>query len=470
MGMTASDHAMRHVRQIHLVGIGGSGMCGIAEVLLNLGYEVSGSDISATDTTRRLEKLGIPVYTKHCARNIRGSDAVVVSSAIANDNVEIVAAHNEKIPVIPRAIMLGELMRHRFGIAIAGTHGKTTTTSMVTQIFQAAGFEPTYVIGGLLKSDARHANLGASKYLIAEADESDASFLHLQPMLAIVTNIDRDHMETFDFDREKQVETFRQFIDRLPFYGAVVVCIDDVVLREMTANLSRPVLSYGFSKEADFRATDIQKNGANWSFRALRPHPLEPLAIALPIPGNQNVLNALAAVATATDEGISGEAIEAGLAGYTGVGRRFETTSMTIDGKSIVLVDDYGHHPTEIKAVVETARDVWPDCRLFMVFQPHRYTRTRDLFAEFVGVLTGVEELVLLSTYAAGEDPISGASIHQLANALDEVRVSKTRLATDCVAALTVLREHVCDGDVVLVQGAGNVNQISSGLRSLTDD
>ncbi len=460
---------MGRVRQIHCVGIGGAGMCGIAEVLLNQGYRVSGSDLKAGAATQRLAELGAEIRIGHAADNVAAADVVVVSSAVADDNPEVVAAHERRVPVIARAEMLGELMRYRHGIAVAGTHGKTTTTSLITAIFQAAGLDPTFVIGGLLNSTGSNARLGASRYLIAEADESDASFLHLKPMSAVITNIDRDHMETYNNDFAKLKETFVEFIHRLPFYGSVVLCSDDSENLSILPQLSRPVLTYGFGAESDFRAENVRIEEGRWRFSVRRPA-REPLDISLAIPGEHNVLNALAAIAIATDEDLADAAIVQGLEAFSGVSRRFELTQDVQVGQACVtLVDDYGHHPTEVAAVIQTARKLWPQRRLLMVYQPHRYTRTRDLYDEFVKVLSQVDVLVLLEVYSAGEAPIAGADGKALCQGLRQRGDVIPVFAADPAEAAALLPSLAATGDVVIVQGAGNVSQISNQLNGGAD-
>jgi len=462
---------MRRVRRIHFVGIGGAGMCGIAEVLLNQGYTVSGSDLRHSAVTDRLAKLGAVINVGHAAENVRDKDVVVVSSAITAENPEISAAHQLRIPVVARAEMLGELMRYRHGIAIAGTHGKTTTTSLITAIFQAAGLDPTFVIGGLLNSTGTNAQLGAGRYLIAEADESDASFLYLQPMLAVITNIDRDHMATYDNDFEKLQQTFVEFTHRLPFYGSAVLCTDDVHVREILPFVARPMLTYGLAPDSDFRARDLRVDGAAWQFVVERPVGHADLEISLAVPGQHNVLNALAAVAVATDEGISDQAIVDGLAQFSGVDRRFQIFADTRIGTArVTLVDDYGHHPTEVASVIDTARRVWPGRRLVMAYQPHRYSRTRDLYDDFVKVLSDVDVLVLLNVYAAGEDPLPGADGRALCQGVRQRGAINPTFAEDPQEALELLAELVRDDDILLVQGAGNVNQISLTLRGMNRD
>jgi UDP-N-acetylmuramate--alanine ligase len=457
---------MRRVRRIHFVGIGGSGMCGIAEVLLNQGYKISGSDVSRSAVVQRLVQLGATVYEGHRAEHVRDVDALVVSSAIAEDNPELVAARQQLVPIVRRAEMLGELMRYRHGIAIAGTHGKTTTTSLITSIFEAAGLDPTFVIGGLLNSAGTNARLGASRFLIAEADESDASFLHLQPMLAVVTNIDRDHLSTYGGDFEQLKATFIEFLHRLPFYGVAVLCIDDPNVRDILASLSRPVVTYGFSEDAEFRAVNLESVGRTWRFTVMRPGGRPSLDVTLNTPGIHNVANALAAVAVATEESVHDDAIVHGLASFGGVGRRFEVSDAVAVGEiSVTVVDDYGHHPTEVARVIETARTVWPDRRIFMVYQPHRYSRTHDLYDDFVRVLSSVDKLILLDVYAAGERPIQGADSRALAQGIRERGELNPVHAADPDEALRLLAQLAEANDVILVQGAGNVSQVSRRLR-----
>ena len=456
---------MGRIRRIHFIGIGGAGMCGIAEVLINQGYTVSGSDQQTSDNTRRLTSKGARVHIGHAAEHVQDVDVVVTSSAIAEDNEELAAAHERQLPVVPRAEMLGELMRYRHGIAVAGTHGKTTTTSLITEIFRQAGLSPTFVIGGLLKSAGTNAELGSGRFLIAEADESDASFLFLQPMSAVITNIDQDHMSTYGNDFEVLKDTYVQFAHRLPFYGIVAVCIDDEQVVEVLPRLSRRLITYGFSDQAQVRAVDVNNSSGQWSFTVERPEH-EPLAVTLGVPGQHNVLNALAAIAIATDEGIDDHAIVSGLAGFAGVDRRFQITEpIEIGDARCTLVDDYGHHPTEVDAVIRTVRAQWPDRRLVMVYQPHRYTRTRDLFEDFVQVLASVDELVLLDVYSAGETAIAGADSKALSQAIRQRGSLSPTFATLPDEGYDLLPAVCRDGDVVLVQGAGNVSQISNRLK-----
>lgn len=457
---------MGRVRRVHFVGIGGAGMSGIAEVLINLGYEVSGSDLRQSEATERLAALGAKVHQGHAAQQVAGTDVVVRSSAVDESNPEIATAHERRIPVVARAEMLGELMRYRHGIAIAGTHGKTTTTSLLTAIYQAAGLDPTFVIGGLLESAGANARLGASRVIIVEADESDASFLHLQPMLAVVTNIDEDHMATYGHDFKRLQATFIEFIHRLPFYGTAVLCLDDPVLRGLLPQVSRPMLTYGFAPDADYRVSSLEPNGRHWRFRAHRPAGRAPLDIRLAAPGRHNVSNALAAIAVATDEGVADAAICEGLANFAGVGRRFQVfDGVDVGGAEVTLVDDYGHHPTEIQAVLCTARKVWPGRRFVMAYQPHRFSRTRDHFDQFVRVLSEVDQLILVDVYAAGEAPIAGADGPALCRGIRSRGAAAPVFAVDPGEALELLPRIVRNGDVVLVQGAGNVNEISNQLR-----
>lgn len=456
---------MRRIRHIHFVGIGGAGMCGIAEVLKNQGYDISGSDLKPSKTTERLNEQGITVHFGHQASNIEGADVLVVSTAIDRENPEIRQAISQRIPVVRRAEMLGELMRYRHGIAVAGTHGKTTTTSLLTCMLAEENLDPTYVIGGLLNRTGVNAALGASRYLVAEADESDASFLYLQPMAAIVTNIDADHMETYGGSFEKLKDTFIQFLHNLPFYGLAVVCGDDAVIRELLPRIGRPVLTYGFEDENDIRAVDVEQSGMQTHFTVLRKE-REPLRLTINQPGLHNVLNALAAIGVATDEGVSDAAISRALEGFSGVGRRFQIQGEFAqqDG-NIKLVDDYGHHPKEVEATIKAARQSHPDRRLVMLFQPHRFTRTRDCFEDFVDVLSQVDVLLLLEVYPAGEKPIVGADSRSLARSL-RLRGQVEPILVDPVESqLPVVLQNVLKAnDLLLTQGAGNVGAISVEL------
>jgi len=455
---------MRRVERIHFVGIGGAGMGGIAEVLLNEGYKVSGSDLGPNAVVERLTSLGATVYFGHDAANIAGASVVVVSSAIKTDNPEIKAALEQRIPVVRRAQMLAELMRYRHGIAIAGTHGKTTTTSLVSSIFAEAGLDPTFVIGGLLNSAGTNARLGTGHYLIAEADESDASFLHLQPMAAIITNIEPDHMETYQGDFDKMKTTYLEFCHNLPFYGAVVVCIDDPVLRELMPQIGRTVITYGFSDDADYRISEFSQAGTRTMFNVTDPSG-QSRYIELNLAGRHNALNATAAFAMAQDEGVPEAAILAALNKFEGIGRRFQQYGEFDTGRGkVLLVDDYGHHPSEVAATVAAARNAWPTRRLVMAYQPHRFTRTRDLYEDFAKVLSTVDSLLLLEVYSAGEAPIVGADSRSLCRSirargqLDPIYVATPQ---DLPAALADVLQ---DGDVLLTQGAGNIGALAKQL------
>ena len=457
---------MRRVGRIHFVGIGGSGMCGIAEVLLNQGYCISGSDLAKSSATRRLERLGATVACGHDATNIEGADVLVVSSAVDATNPEVAAAHAKRIPVVQRAEMLGELMRYRHGIAVAGTHGKTTTTSLIASILDAANLDPTFVIGGLLNSAGSNARLGSGRFIVAEADESDASFLLLKPLISVVTNIDRDHLGTYQGDFGRLKRTFVEFIHRLPFYGVAVLCLDDPEVRDILPEVSRPMLTYGFAEDADYRAVDVRPTGRAWRFKALRPGGRPALDLTINLPGMHNVQNALAAVAVASEEQVADEAIVAGLATFSGVGRRFEVSEgVRIADAEITLIDDYGHHPTEVERVIETARAVWPSRRLVMAYQPHRYSRTHDLYDDFVRVLSLVDKLVVLEVYPAGETYIAGADGRALCQGIRERGRVNPVYAADPDEAYGLLPQLLESGDVLLVQGAGNVNQLSRRLR-----
>ncbi len=456
---------MRRIRRIHFIGIGGTGMCGIAEVILNQGYDVSGSDIAESAVTQRLAALGAEIKIGHTESNIAGVDVVVTSTAIDPKNPEVVAAKETRIPIIRRAEMLGELMRYRHSIAVAGTHGKTTTTSLLASVLAEGDKDPTFIIGGRLNSAGTNAKLGASRYLVAEADESDASFLHLQPMVSIVTNIDADHLETYEGDFERLKQTFVEFLHNLPFYGLAVVCIDDPVVREIIDQVSRPMLTYGFSDDADFTIRNLTFDKTESTFIVDRPDGHKAIAIKLNCAGRHNVLNATAAIAVATDEKISDTAIQVALQNFQGVGRRFERLGdFDVGGGTAMLVDDYGHHPREVQAVIDAVRNGWPERRLVMVYQPHRFTRTRDLYEDFVSVLSQVDVLVLLDVYSAGEKPIPGADGRSLARSIrqrgsvEPIFVSDIEELPDVVAGLVQV------GDIVLTQGAGSVGRISKVL------
>jgi UDP-N-acetylmuramate--alanine ligase len=459
---------MRRIRRIHMIGIGGSGMSGIAEVLVNLGYTVTGSDLRASAVTERLTARGVEIFFGHAAGNVGNADVVVSSSAVDEKNPEVIAARDGRIPVVPRAEMLAELMRYRHGIAVAGTHGKTTTTSLIAAVFGAAGLDPTFVIGGLVNSVGSNAQLGAGRILIAEADESDASFMHLQPMVTVVTNIEADHMETYGGDFAVLRRTFLDFLHNLPFYGVAVLCIDDPVVREMLPDITRQVLTYGFAEDADYRITAMQRQGMTTAFDVHRPGDASPLAITLNMPGTHNVLNATAAVVVACDEGISDADIQQGLANFAGVGRRFTRLGeLAFPGGNAELVDDYGHHPTEVRATLESVRQAWPQRRIVMVYQPHRYTRTRDLYEDFVAVLSSCDVLVLLDVYPAGEAAIPGADSRSLIRSIRQRGQIEPVFAERIEDVPELLSTIVQDKDVVVTQGAGTVSLLAQDLSSL---
>jgi len=458
---------MRRIRRIHMIGVGGSGMSGIAEVLVNLGYEVAGSDLRASAVTARLEQRGVDVFIGHAAQNIGNADVVVSSSAVDEANPEVIAARNARIPVVPRAEMLAELMRYRHGIAVAGTHGKTTTTSLIAAIFGEAGLDPTFIIGGLVNSVGSNAQLGAGRILIAEADESDASFLHLQPMVTVLTNIEADHMDTYGGDFAMLRRTFLEFLHNLPFYGVAVLCIDDPVVRSLVPEISRQVITYGFAEDADYRIGDMRRNGLTTAFVVQRPGGASPLQINLNMPGTHNVLNATAAVVVASDEGLPDSAVQQGLANFAGVGRRFtQMGEIAFPGGTALLVDDYGHHPTEVRATLESVRQAWPERRLVMIYQPHRYTRTRDLYEDFVAVLSGCDVLVLLDVYPAGEIAIPGADSRSLTRSIRQRGQLEPIFAERIEDVPELLNSVVQGGDVIVTQGAGNVSRLAQELST----
>lgn len=455
---------MRRVKCIHFVGIGGAGMNGIAEVLLNEGYDISGSDLNENTVTERLKSKGATIYIGHQASNIEKASVVVVSTAISTENPELVAAKELRIPVVRRAEMLAELMRFRHGIAVAGTHGKTTTTALVTQIYFEAGLDPTFVNGGLVKSAGTNARLGSSRYLIAEADESDASFLHLQPMVSIVTNIEADHMDTYGGDFETLKQTFIDFLHNLPFYGQAIMCIDDPVVRELIPRVSRQVITYGFSEDADVRIVNYHQKGQQGKFTVVRQGHAD-LDITLNIPGKHNALNASAAIAVATEDDIADDAIVRALVSTQGTGRRFDHLGEFDTGNGqAMLVDDYGHHPSEVDVTIQAARSGWPDKRLVMIFQPHRYSRTRDLYDDFANVLEKVDVLIILDVYSAGEKPIAGADSRSLCRTIrsrgkvDPIFVDSSNKLPSTLASLLE------DNDLVLTQGAGDVGRVAKSL------
>ncbi len=457
---------MRRVRRIHFVGIGGAGMGGIAEVLVNEGYQVSGSDIANNAVTERLGGLGARIFIGHGADNVAGVDVVVVSTAINKENPELLAAKANRIPVVRRAEMLAELMRYRHGVAVAGTHGKTTTTSLIASIYGQADRDPTFVIGGLLNSAGTNARLGSSRYLIAEADESDASFLHLQPMVTVVTNIEADHMDTYGGDFEKLKSTFVDFMHNLPFYGVAVVCVDDPVVRELIPRIGRQVVTYGFSDDADVQALDFVQEGHSCRF-TVRRKGKDDMSLKVNLPGQHNVLNSLAAIAVATEDEIEDEAIVKALAEFQGIGRRFQHLGKFDTPKGeVMLVDDYGHHPSEVAATIKAARAGWPDKRLVMAYQPHRYTRTRDLYEDFVEVLSQVDKLVLLEVYAAGEAPIPGADGRALCRSIRQRGQLEPIFVASPDQLAAVMPDVLEDGDLLLCQGAGNIGALSRELAA----
>jgi UDP-N-acetylmuramate--alanine ligase len=463
---TRLEDRMRRIQRIHLVGVGGSGMGGIAEVLLNLGYEVQGSDLKANDVTLRLARLGATIFIGHHADNLGESDVVVVSSAVNRSNPEVAAALAKRIPVVARAEMLGELMRFRYSIAVAGTHGKTTTTSLVASVLAEAGLDPTFVIGGRLKSADSNARLGAGRYLVAEADESDASFMHLQPMIAIVTNIDNDHLATHDGDFARLKQSFVDFLHNLPFYGLAVLCVDDEHVSRILESVGRPYVTYGFNEGADIRAVNVQRLGLQSRYEALRAG-REPLTVTINLPGRHNVLNSLAAVAVATELDIADAAIQRALANFQGIDRRLQQLGeIQWPGGRALIVDDYGHHPTEVAATLEAARQGWPKRRLVLVFQPHRYTRTRDLLDDFGRVLGECDVLLVTEVYAAGEAPIAGADGRAICRAVRSRGVIEPVFVESVDDLAESLRAVLHDGDVVLTMGAGNLGAVAQELKS----
>ncbi len=465
--MIISDR-MRRIHRIHFVGIGGVGMGGIAEVLLNLGYKVQGSDVAENAVTARLERLGATVVRGHDADHVADADVVVVSSAVPADNPEVQAAQARRLPVVPRAEMLAELMRFRYAIAVAGTHGKTTTTSLIASVLAEGGKDPTFVIGGQLLAARSNARLGSGPYLVAEADESDASFMHLQPMMAVVTNVDADHLETYGGDFRRLHTAFAEFLHNLPFYGLAVLCADDPGARDLIPQIGRSVLTYGTGDDADVRAANVRTEGTATHFDVHRPDQADPLAVSLNLPGLHNVRNALAAVAVAQELEIPDEAVVAALTGFGGIGRRLQVLgSVAVDDAvdGIVLVDDYGHHPTEIAATIAAAREAWPDRRLVVAFQPHRYTRTRDLLDDFARELSRADVLLLTEVYAAGEAPIAGADGRAMARAI-RTRGRVEPIFVEHVTNLPrVLGGVVAAGDLVLTLGAGNIGAVAQTLR-----
>jgi UDP-N-acetylmuramate--alanine ligase len=460
----ASDR-MRQIHRIHLVGIGGSGMGGIAEVLLNLGYDVQGSDLKANSVTQRLERLGALIFIGHSAAQLGEADVVVVSSAVNRSNPEVTAALAKRIPVVPRAEMLGELMRFRYSIAVAGTHGKTTTTSLVASVLAEGGLDPTFVIGGRLKSADSNAKLGAGRYLVAEADESDASFMHLQPMIAIVTNIDNDHLSTHDGDFSRLKQSFVDFLHNLPFYGLAVLCSDDEQVRSILESVARPVQTYGFAPEADVRAVDVARDGQQSRYVAQRKG-RAPLNVTINLPGRHNVLNSLAAVAVATELEIPDAAIQRALAQFQGIDRRLQQLGeLKWPGGHALLIDDYGHHPREVVATLDAVRQGWPTRRLVLAFQPHRYTRTRDLLDDFGLALSECDVLLVTEVYAAGEAPIAGADGRAICRAVRTRGLMEPVFVERVEDLAESLRGVLRDGDVVLTMGAGNIGVVAADLK-----
>lgn len=461
------NDGMRRIHCVHFVGIGGSGMGGIAEVLLNLGYEVQGSDIKGNTVTQRLAQLGARVVLGHAAANIAGADVVVVSTAINRDNPEVAAALEARIPVVPRAEMLGELMRFRYAIAVAGTHGKTTTTSLMASVLAEGGEDPTFVIGGRLKSAGTNARLGAGRYLVAEADESDASFLHLQPMVAIVTNIDNDHLGTHGGDFNRLKHSFLEFLHNLPFYGLAVLCIDDVELASLLPQVGRPILSYGVGEGADIRAVDIRRDGGRTFFRVLRKGREGELEVTVNLPGHHNVLNSLAAIAVATDLGVDDAAIQRALASFQGIDRRLQVVGeLHLPGGAVTVVDDYGHHPTEIAATLDALRQAYAGRRIVLVFQPHRFTRTRDLMDDFARVLTLADTLLVTEVYAAGEAHIEGADGRAICRAVRSRGKVEPVFVPGVEEIPAALVDLIHPGDVIAMMGAGSISTAAHELAA----
>jgi UDP-N-acetylmuramate--alanine ligase len=459
---------MRRIRRVHFVGIGGAGMSGIAEVLVNQGFEVSGSDLLESGTTRHLSRLGVKLHQGHAAGHVEGADVLVVSSAVASTNPEVEAAREARIPVVPRAEMLAELMRFRRGIAVAGTHGKTTTTSLTASLLAEAGLDPTFVIGGLLNAWGSHARLGEGQYLVAEADESDASFLLLQPVVALITNIDRDHLEAYEQSFDNLRKAFLEFLHHLPFYGAAVLCLDDPHVAEMVPSVTRAVVTYGLSEEADVRATGVRQEGRTMHFSVHLPGATEPLAVSLNLPGVHNVRNALGAIAIAWDLGLDIPSIAPSLAAFQGVGRRFaEVGEFDLRKGRIRVIEDYGHHPSELNATMAAARGGWPDRRIVVVFQPHRYSRTRDLFDEFSQVLSTADAVILTDIYAAGESPIDGIDSGALCQSIRARGRVNPVLMSDVGDIPRDLPAMLEDGDLVLLLGAGNIGSVAQSIREM---
>lgn len=456
---------MHKIRHIHFVGIGGSGMSGIAEVLLNEGYAVSGSDLSANEVTARLATLGAKIFLGHDASHVQSADVIVTSSAVRPNNTEVETARHLRIPIVRRAEMLAELMRFRKGIAIAGTHGKTTTTSLTTSLLAEAGLDPTFIIGGRLNSAGANAKLGAGEYLVAEADESDASFLYLNPLMAVVTNIDRDHMDTYGGYFSKLKQAFLDFLHQLPFYGLAVMCVDDLPIQDILSDVARPILTYGFSDQADLQITNYRQQETTSYFDLLHKKINRTIPIQLNLPGRHNALNAAAAIGIAKELEIENEVIQRALLKFAGVGRRFQQLgTYRFKSGEASLIDDYGHHPREIAATIQSARASWPHRQLVMIFQPHRYTRTRDLFEDFSEVLSQVDGLIMLDIYTAGEEPIPGADARALCRSIRLRGKVDPIFVPEAKTLPMVLEEVLKDGDVLIAQGAGNVSAIAANL------
>jgi UDP-N-acetylmuramate--alanine ligase len=457
---------MRRIRRVHFVGVGGTGMNGIAEVLVNQGFDVSGSDLLESRVTRHLAKLGVKVFIGHDAANIDGVDVLVVSTAVSENNAEVLAAREARIPVVPRAEMLAELMRFKRGIAVAGTHGKTTTTSLTASLLAEAGMDPTFIIGGVVNAWGTHARLGQGEYLLAEADESDGSFLLLQPIIALITNIDRDHLENYENSFENLKKAFLEFLHHLPFYGAAILCVDDPEVEALIPQISRAVVTFGLSESADIRATDLRQDGRNMSFRVQLPEPSEPFEVSINLPGIHNVRNALGAIAVAWEIGLEVATVVNCLREFKGVGRRFaEIGELSFDGGHVRAIEDYGHHPSELEVTIAAARLGWPEKRIVAVFQPHRYTRTAGLFDEFSRVLSEADIVVLTDIYSAGEDSIEGIDSAALCNSIRARGKVLPVLIPDVTELRLALPDLLQDGDLVLLMGAGSIELVAQELR-----
>ncbi len=466
MAFNIGQFATRRIKQVHFVGIGGAGMGGIAEVMVNLGYKVYGSDMQQNAMTHKLSELGATIFNSHAASNVEGADVVVLSSAVKEDNPEVLAAREMRIPIVPRAEMLAELMRFRYGIAIAGTHGKTTTTSLVASILATANLDPTFIVGGKINSFASHSKLGEGQYLVAEADESDASFLHLQPIMSVVTNIDSDHLSAYDGDFANLQDAFLEFIHHLPFYGMAVLCIEDETIKALLPKIYRPYLTYGFGEEADYRISNVVMSGTQTKFELQRPGDALTLSFVLNLPGIHNIQNAVAAAVVALQLEVEEKFIQQALKNFQGIARRFQIyPKICIGGKNIQLVDDYGHHPTELAATIQAAREAYPEQRLVVLFQPHRYSRTRDLFDDFVHVLNETDALMLCEVYAANEEPIAGADSAALCRALRTRGKLDPILIKEMSEIESTLEHVVLDNDVLLTLGAGSVGGIAPALH-----